>query len=138
MKLEILRFSENTKQTLGKFIVFDDYNCELAQGYMLELPDRKNETGVSRINEGEYVCIKRNSNKYGDHFHVLDVEGRKYILIHIGNYNTDTRGCLLPGSGLSDINGDGLKDVTGSGDTMDLLNDLLPDTFKLVMKNQIE
>ena len=137
MRLEILRFFENSKQTLGKFIVFDDYNCELAQGYILELPDKDNETSISRINEGEYDCVKRNSKKYGDHFHVLNVEDRKYILIHVGNYYTNTRGCLLPGDSLVDLDGDGLKDVANSGVTMDMLNELLPKQFKLIMKNQI-
>ena len=136
MRLEVLRFSENEFQTLAKFIVFDDYNCELAQGYILELPDRNNKNSISRINEGVYECVKRNSEKYGDHFHVLNVFDRSYILIHVGNYYTNTRGCLLPGNSLSDINGDGLKDVTGSGVTMKILNDLLPENFELKITNQ--
>lgn len=136
MKLEVLRFSENEFQTLSKFIVFDDWNCEVAQGYMLELPDRNNQTSVSRINEGEYDCVKRVSEKYSDHFHVLNVDGREYILIHHGNYYTNTRGCLLPGDGLIDINGDGLKDVVNSKNTMYMLNQVLPNKFKLIIKNQ--
>jgi hypothetical protein len=137
MKLEVIRFSENLKQTLSKFIVFDDYNCELAQGFMLELPDRKNQKRISRINEGEYDCVKRISQKYGNHFHVLNVLDRSYILIHKGNYNKDTKGCILPGSGVIDINKDGLLDVTSSVPTMSMLNRLLPDKFKLVIRSQI-
>jgi hypothetical protein len=137
MKLEVIRFSENLKQTLSKFIVFDDYNCELAQGFMLELPDRKNQKRISRINEGEYDCVKRISQKYGNHFHVLNVLDRSYILIHKGNYNKDTKGCILPGSGVIDINKDGLLDVTSSVPTMKMLNRLLPDKFKLVIRSQI-
>tara|TARA_R110000772_G_scaffold1337_2_gene4664 strand:+ start:3283 stop:3699 length:417 start_codon:yes stop_codon:yes gene_type:complete len=137
MKLEIIRFSENSRQTLSKFIVFDDYNCELAQGFMLELPDNNNERRISRINEGEYDCIKRNSKKYDNHFHVLNVVDRSYILIHKGNYNRDTKGCILPGSGLIDIDGDGLLDVVSSVPTMKMLNRILPNKFKLVIKNQI-
>ena len=136
-RLEVLRFSENEQQTLSKFIVFDDYNCELAQGFILELPNKNNQTSISRINEGEYDCVKRNSEKYKDHFHVLDVPERSYILIHVGNYHTDTRGCLLPGDSLVDINKDGLKDVVNSGNTMKILNRILPKEFKLIIKNQI-
>ena len=136
-RLEILRFSESDKQTLSKFIVFDDYNCELGQGYILELPNRNNKTSISRINEGEYDCEKRSSEKYGDHFHVLNVPDRSWILIHIGNYHTSTRGCLLPGDGLVDINGDGLKDVVNSGPTMRRLNEVLPEQFKVIIKNKI-
>lgn len=137
MKLEVLRFSENDKQSLSKFIVFDDNDCELGEGYILELPDRGNETSISRIPEGEYDCVKRNSEKYGDHFHVLNVCNRSYILIHHGNFYRNTRGCLLPGDGIVDIDNDGLKDVVNSKKTMKMLNELLPEQFKLVIKNQI-
>ena len=136
-RIEVIRFLENDKQTLSKFIVFDDYNCELTQGYMLELPDRNNETSISCINEGEYDCVKRFSEKYGNHFHVLNVFGRSYILIHHGNFYYNTRGCLLPGDGLKDINKDGLKDVTNSKNVMEILNNVLPEEFKLIIKNQI-
>jgi hypothetical protein len=138
MRLEIIRFEENSEQTISKFIVFDDWNCEIAQGFMLELDDENNERRVSRIPEGEYECVKRWSEKYKDHFHILDVPNRDYILIHIGNYHTDTKGCLLPGQSIVDINGDGHKDVTSSGATMRMLNRLLPDEFTVVITNQIE
>lgn len=134
MKIEVIRFEEDDKQTLGKFIVFDDYNCELAQGFTLELPDRNNQTSISRINPGEYTCERRYSSKYGHHFHVLDVEGRDYILIHHGNYYTNTSGCILVGDSITDINSDGHRDVTSSKKTMSLLNDLLPNRrFQLVI-----
>ena len=135
-RLEVLRFYENEYQTLSKFIVLDDYNCELAQGYILELPDRNNQRSIYRIPEGDYTCVKRYSEKYRDHFHVLDVENRDFILIHYGNYYTNTRGCLLVGSGLVDIDGDGLRDVTHSKKTMNMLNKLLPRTFELSIYNQ--
>lgn len=135
--LEILRIQEDDKQTISKFIVFDEWNCEVAQGYILELPDKQNQVRISRIPEGEYVCVKRYSDKYKDHFHILDVPGRSYILIHIGNYKGDTKGCLLPGQSIVDIDGDGYNDVTSSGDTMDLLNEVLPNEFKVTIKNQI-
>ena len=138
MRLDIIRFLENEEQTIGKFIVFDDFDYEVAQGYVLELPDRNNQTSISRINEGEYDCIKRYSEKYGDHFHVLNVLDRSYILIHVGNYYTNTRGCILPGDSISDIDGDGLKDVLNSGDTMDMLNEILPDEFILNIYNQFD
>ena len=138
MRLDIIRFLENEEQTIGKFIVFDDFDYEVAQGYVLELPDRNNQTSISRINEGEYDCIKRYSEKYGDHFHVLNVLDRSYILIHVGNYYTNTRGCILPGDSISDIDGDGLKDVLNSGDTMDILNEILPDEFILNIYNQFD
>jgi len=137
-KLEISRFLEDKYQTLAKFFVLDHCELELFSGYILELPDKDNKTSISRIPQGSYTCVKRNSPKYSDHFHVLDVEKRSYILIHHGNYNTDTRGCLLPGKDLIDINGDGLKDVTSSKKTMAKLNELLPDEFELCIINEFK
>ncbi|QNF35872.1 hypothetical protein HUW51_17135 [Adhaeribacter swui] len=104
------------------------YNCKT-----LELPWLQNKSKVSCIPTGTYQVRKRNSPKYGDHFHVLDVPGRDYILIHHGNYYTDILGCILPGQNFSDINGDGLRDVTNSKNTMKMLLSLLPDSFTLII-----
>ena len=133
MTLEVIRFSQDNNQTLSKFAVFDNWNCKTGEGFVLELPDMQNQVGISRINPGTYKCVKRNSPKYSDHFHVLGVEGRSYILIHHGNYNKDTRGCLLVGEYLADINKDGFKDVCSSKKTMKILNSLLPDEFILTI-----
>ena len=138
MRIEVIRIGENSKQSVSKFIVFDDRDFEVAQGFILELPDKQNQKRISRIPEGEYDCVKRFSEKYKNHFHILDVPNRSYILIHIGNYKGDTKGCLLPGQSLTDIDGDGYQDVTSSGDTMRLLNRILPDEFKVIIKNQID
>jgi hypothetical protein len=45
---------------------------------------------------------------------IQDVPGRSEILIHKGNYYTDILGCVLIGTGLSDINKDGITDVVSS------------------------
>ena len=103
-KLEILRFPSEDIQTLGLFNVYDGSNALVFKGVTLELADKDNQRSISRINQGQYTCVKRTSEKYGDHFHVLDVEGRDYILIHSGNYYTHTRGCILPGEKFVDIN----------------------------------
>jgi hypothetical protein len=94
----------------GKLKVFD---CK-----GLELPWRNNERKVSCIPEGAYKLVRRNSPRFGDHFHVLDVPNRTFILIHHGNYTSDIEGCLLVGSRHQDINGDGIMDVTASRFTM--------------------
>ena len=138
MTLEVIRFLENNKQTISKFVLFDKWNCNILEGYILELPNKENKRSVSRINSGTYKAIKRNSPKFKDHFHILGVEDRDYILIHHGNFNSDTRGCLLPGAYLADINKDGLKDVCESKKTMKLLNKYLTDEFVVIIKEQFE
>ena len=83
-----------------------------------------------------FFCKKRYSTKYKNHFHVLDVPNRSYILIHHGNYHKHTLGCILVGKTLTDINGDGYRDVTSSVATMNALNKVLPETFKLTIKGK--
>lgn len=51
----------------------------------IELPWRKNETKVSCIPEGKYFIRKRYSNKFKWHLEVMNVENRKFILIHPAN-----------------------------------------------------
>lgn len=113
-------------QKIGRIYIDDEFIC-----YTLELPWLNNQRRISCIPKGEYTVVKRYSPKYKNHFHILEVENRDWILIHIGNYHTDTLGCILPGLGLVDINGDGIKDVTSSGKAMNLLNKKLPSEFKL-------
>jgi hypothetical protein len=121
-------------QTLGHWILYDDEKV-IMNVKALELPDRDNKVRISRIRAGVYCCEKRWSKKYGWHYHVTDVEGRTWILIHVGNYKTDTTGCILLGSDFVDINGDGHLDITNSGNTMAQLNSLAPKTFTLVIND---
>ncbi len=126
----LIRLSNEVQQTLGKLYIFDGveerYSC-----YTMELPDLGNVRRVSCIPVGTYKVVKRTSQKYGNHFHVLDVPNRDYILIHFGNYSRDTLGCILPGKTCTDIDGDGLRDVTSSKTTMRYLYGLLPNEWTL-------
>lgn len=131
-KGSVLRIEEETKQTLGKFYLFKGLK-EVFSCYVLELPDRNNQTSISRINAGRYKCVRRWSQKYGWHYILEDVEGRSFILIHFGNYYIDTRGCLLFGNGIADINKDGFRDVTSSKKTMRQLLQIAPKEFYLTI-----
>lgn len=132
MKVIIERFRTQTncdKQTIGILFVVDELNRIVFDCFTLELPSFGNKKKASNIPVGKYKVVKRNSPKYGNHFHILDVPNRDYILIHQGNYYTQIEGCVLVGKELKDINKDGIKDVTESVNTMKILNDLLPDKF---------
>jgi hypothetical protein len=139
MKIIITRLYENPiigtkKQTIGDAVVVDDSDISIYNFNTLELPYLDNMKEKSSIPTGEYKCVKRVSEKYGWHWHVLDVENRSLILIHNGNYYSQSRGCVLVGSGLKDINGDGLEDVINSNQTMIDLRRILPDEFLLEIK----
>jgi hypothetical protein len=121
-------------ETQGIFLIFEGINI-LFRCFTIELPDFNNKKNVSCIPEGIYDVEKYDSPTKGNVFHILNVPGRDSILIHKGNYATgkkvDTMGCILSGSGFSDINWDGALDVIESTKTMEKLLTILPDKFKL-------
>ena len=121
-------------QTLGHLI---DAESGEEIAVTLELPDRENYSNISRIPAGIYIVLPRLSQKYKRHFIIKNVPGRSYILFHSGNYNTDTRGCVLVGESFKDINGDGTTDIRYSTRAMKKLLALYPDGFKLKIQNKI-
>ena len=121
---------ESPKQTTGIIYMIKDGSI-IKEIATLELAWKNNERRISCIPEGTYKCVKRLSPKYGHHWHVLDVPNRSLILIHSGNFHTHTLGCILVGEKHSDINNDGLCDVTNSRNVMNELRVMLPDEFEL-------
>ncbi len=130
MKAKLIRLKQEEKQTLSKLLFFDDVEL-VYSSKALELPDRENRNSISRIPNGTYKCKLRYSEKYRWHYHVQDVENRSLILIHFGNYYTDTRGCILVGKSFNDINRDGYRDVTSSKKTMKEILSIAPEEFEL-------
>ncbi len=132
IETRLLRLKQDDTQTLGRFFAFDGI-YKVFECVTLELPDRENKTSISRIPAGKYICKRRYSKKYGQHYIVTDVEGRSYILMHFGNYYTNTRGCILMGNDFADINKDGHIDVTSSVNTMKALVNAMPNEFELTI-----
>lgn len=129
------RYAHGEKQTLGNLFVLDEnnevaYDCET-----LEPAWKNNQRNISCIPEGTYQVEKRYSRHFKHHFHVLDVEGRKWILIHDGNFRKNTRGCILVGADTMHINADGLLDVSDSDNTLADLLGLMPKSFELKITN---
>lgn len=131
--LTLFRQNYSEKQITGTLLVQDEAGDVQFQCKTLELPWKENKRNISCIPEGVYTVGKRFSQKYGWHFHVKDVPGRSYILIHPGNYHFQIRGCILVGDNLIDINGDGSKDVTNSQNTVDHLLSMMPSEFKMTV-----
>jgi hypothetical protein len=73
--------------------------------HTLELPNRGNKSNISCIPTGLYDVVIRKSKKYGKVYHIQDVKGRTFILIHSGNvagdvakgWHTHSAGCILMG-----------------------------------------
>ena len=133
MKTKLTRISGDENQILGIFTIYDDANFPFYEVRTLELPDKNNQRRISCIPEGEYWVIKRHSDKYSDHFHILDVEGRDYILIHSANFVRQLLGCVAVGYAHTDIDGDGLRDVTSSRNALKAIYRILPDRFRLTI-----
>lgn len=75
------------------------------------------EYGKTRIPAGVYKISRRTVGRFAANYakkfrqlwipHIVGVPNFKYILIHIGNTTKDTKGCLLPNTGVS-------KDILGN------------------------
>lgn len=132
MKAILTRTGKGKTQTLGELDIWDG-NKLLFHCKTIELEVDKNQKRDDAIPFGDYKVIKRNSPKYGDHFHILNVPNRSYILIHAANYSRQLLGCVAVGKEHIDIDGDGLKDVTSSRATIKMLNEFCNDEFDLLI-----
>lgn len=109
LKLKRLNFGESKTETLG--ILY----CGDFRFFTLELPWLDNAQNISCITPGKYKWFKRFSpGKKYEVIELIDVTGRSFIQIHLGNYTDQILGCILPGMGLKDIDDDGVFDVTNS------------------------
>ena len=120
MELEVIRISSGVDSTNGILLEVDrlspapyaeGYRCKSTfLAYTLEDEQRdKKVYGETRIPNGTYKLSLRKEGgyhaKYSKRFsdfhigmlHVLDVPGFEYILIHCGNTDEHTAGCLLVG-----------------------------------------
>ena len=66
---------------------------------------RFNEPYISCIPTGMYICKRYSSEKHPNTFEVTNVEGRSFILFHVGNTNDNSSGCILLGSRYGVLNG---------------------------------
>tara|TARA_R110000824_G_scaffold142839_1_gene310147 strand:+ start:148 stop:582 length:435 start_codon:yes stop_codon:yes gene_type:complete len=96
VNLLLIRDEFTNKSTLGKLFLNGELFCQT-----LELPYLDNQRSISCIPEGEYKVRLRTAKESSsrDYLHLLvqDVKGRSYILVHIGNFPKDTKGCILVG-----------------------------------------
>ena len=118
MKLEVIRFSSGTDSTNGILLEVIEQGNDIDGlwqqkkflAYTLEDEQRDTKVfGETRIPDGDYKLGLRKVGGYHARYtkrfphihigmlHVLDVPGFEYILIHCGNTDEHTAGCLLVG-----------------------------------------
>ena len=108
MKLQVLRFSSESDSTNG--LLFDVTDGVKFLAYTLEDEYRKHLIRKeTRIPAGTYKIKLRNEGGFHQRYskkypsihrgmlHIIDVPGFEYILIHVGNSDEHTAGCLLVG-----------------------------------------
>lgn len=109
MKLKSQRVNDNGESTFGLFYIDGSFS-----GFTLEDEFRtQKKYGETRIPEGIYKVElrteggfhERYSKKFPDFhigmLHILGIPGFKLVLIHIGNRDDDTAGCLLLGDSIN-------------------------------------
>lgn len=139
MKAELIR-NPNSYETPGVWYSIDENGATVFKCDSLELLYRDNKQIVSCINTGIYLCKKRGATKNipYPHIWITNVTGRAGICVHYGNFaagkKVDIKGCVLAGSGLTDINGDGFIDIVNSKKTFLKLMEVMPEEFYLTIR----
>jgi len=138
MHINIQRSFKNEKFTLGALDIVDIDHEPI---FTLENPWKDNKPWISSIPAGDYCVNKRISKKFGNCFEVYVVDGRTDILIHAGNTEEDTSGCILVGMACGRLHNPetGVNEtaVLQSKSAMAYLNDLLKkaDNITLTIKD---
>ena len=100
MKVKLVRFHHGKDDTLGLLFIDGVFQC-----FTLEDEYREAKVaGETRIPEGTYLLGLRNFGKHAERYghpmiEIKNVPGFTDILIHKGNTEKDTAGCLLVGMG---------------------------------------
>ncbi len=91
----------------GTFGVLSEITDGIAMPFALTLERQwlNNTSGISCIPDGEYLCKRVQSPKFGDTFEICSVPGRSHILLHKGNLDDDSHGCVLVGEQFENVNG---------------------------------
>ena len=104
MLIQVLRDNSNDKATLSCILIDGKIECFGLEDEFREVKVK----GETRIPAGRYALKIRKEGgfhtKYKEKFafhrgmiHVQNVPGFEYVLIHVGNFEKDTNGCLLLG-----------------------------------------
>jgi hypothetical protein len=144
MKKAILTRTETSDEgTFGTLLTDSGFTCRTGELPWRDLNgDGVSDLGASCIPPGKYLCIWRDSPKFGPCYHVEDVPGRTKILIHSANFMGDKskgfrcqlEGCIAPGLAVKVLNGQ--KGVSSSREALSRLeSDLGLEPFELTIED---
>jgi len=105
MELKVYRYSSQSQTTLGALQIDGKFECYTLEDQHQDIKVK----GETRIPAGTYniglrtvggfdARYKAKFNFHKGMLQVLDVPNFEYILIHVGNDEDDTAGCLLVGN----------------------------------------
>lgn len=98
MKVVLLRTTDAPDGVFGVLDLYDGAGAHAARYYTAEEEWLDNAPNVSCIPAGTYLCRRTLFHKHGyETFEVTNVPGRSHILIHPGNTEEHTEGCILLG-----------------------------------------
>jgi hypothetical protein len=101
MKILVERFDSGSNDTLGRVYIDGVLKC-------FSIEDEKRTVkvrGETRIPAGTYkVCFYDSPSHGKKSLMIKDVPGFSYILIHTGNTEDDTFGCLIVGKRIGTLN----------------------------------
>ena len=91
-QLFLPRFSMSADGTFG--VLFDE---EIPFCLTVEPEWKDNQENISCIPIGYYLCKRVQPPRFRDTFEITGVPGRSLVLLHKGNLEDDTEGCVVLG-----------------------------------------
>lgn len=105
IEIDVIRYSDGGQSTIGIFFIDGVFECHTLEDQFRDVKVYAD----TRIPAGRYKITLRTEGKFHESYKkrfpaihkgmlwIRDVPGFEYILIHIGNDEKDTAGCLLIG-----------------------------------------
>lgn len=99
VEISIVRKIFNKSFIIGSVDILSSENTTIFQCSSLELPYNNNQHNISCIPSGIYHAVFSPPSKLINYNHIqlLDVQNRNGICLHIGNYVSESKGCILIG-----------------------------------------
>lgn len=118
-KVEIFRVFQDTVQSSGICVIYDENMFPLFTALSLERGWRDNKPNVSCLPMGKHSLVLEYSNAFKtDLWEIKDTEPRTECKFHSASYWFHLEGCIALGRKHKKINSDNYYDVTDSRNTM--------------------